>query len=216
VLGAPSPAGQWVHVAATYRSSDGQHNLFINGVLVASHTEDADGITSLAGKTLRQTSLPLFFGQSYYAKAKGGMDEVRIWNKACTQNEIRGRMFCRLTGSEANLVAYWNFDGGTAEDLTGNGHNGEFRGMVNSYPTIVLLQGEDVIHAGRCEASLDIRVSQIELCWNTMTTNWYQLQYKSSLTSNRWTPFMTGLRVPAITFVPTILSQQVNPDDFIA
>jgi hypothetical protein len=37
-----------------------------------------------------------------------------------------------------------------------------------------------------------IRVSQVELCWNTTPTNWYQLQYESSLTTNQWVPLFTN------------------------
>lgn len=36
--------------------------------------------------------------------------------------------------------------------------------------------------------TLDIRVSQVELCWQTTTNTWYQLQYSSALTTNVWTP----------------------------
>jgi hypothetical protein len=35
---------------------------------------------------------------------------------------------------------------------------------------------------------LTIRVSQVELCWDTHTNSWYQLQYRSALTTNQWTP----------------------------
>ena len=36
--------------------------------------------------------------------------------------------------------------------------------------------------------ALDIRVSQVELCWQTASNAWYQLQYRSTLTTNQWTP----------------------------
>jgi hypothetical protein len=38
---------------------------------------------------------------------------------------------------------------------------------------------------------LDIRVSQVELCWQTANNKWYQVQYRSALTTNQWTP-LTG------------------------
>jgi len=38
---------------------------------------------------------------------------------------------------------------------------------------------------------LDIRVSQVELCWETASNTWYQVQYRSTLTTNQWTP-LTG------------------------
>lgn len=35
---------------------------------------------------------------------------------------------------------------------------------------------------------LSVRVSQVELCWETLANHWYQLQYQSTLTTNLWTP----------------------------
>jgi hypothetical protein len=40
--------------------------------------------------------------------------------------------------------------------------------------------------------SLSIRVSQVELCWDTDANTWYQLQFRSSLTTNQWVPFFTN------------------------
>jgi hypothetical protein len=98
LAGAPAPAGQWLHVVATYQSSDGLHQIFTNGVLAESSTTDADKVTSLAGKALRQTSQPLYFGKlghfSVFNFARGDMDEVRIWNKARTQAEIAATLSC--------------------------------------------------------------------------------------------------------------------------
>jgi hypothetical protein len=39
-------------------------------------------------------------------------------------------------------------------------------------------------------AQLAIRTSQVELCWETDTNKWYQLQYRSGLTTNNWVPLM--------------------------
>jgi large repetitive protein len=39
---------------------------------------------------------------------------------------------------------------------------------------------------------LTIRVSQVELCWETFIGVAYQLQYSSVLTTNRWVPFSTN------------------------
>jgi hypothetical protein len=39
---------------------------------------------------------------------------------------------------------------------------------------------------------LSIRTSEVELCWDTATNKWYQLQYRSSLTTNQWTSLTTG------------------------
>ena len=39
---------------------------------------------------------------------------------------------------------------------------------------------------------LRIRVSQVELCWDTVTNAAYQLQYRSTLTTNVWVAFSTA------------------------
>ena len=57
----------------------------------------------------------------------GNIDEVRIWNTARTQNEIRANMHRQLTGNEANLAGYYKMDMGTGTtlfDATANGNNG--------------------------------------------------------------------------------------------
>ena len=40
---------------------------------------------------------------------------------------------------------------------------------------------------------LSIRVSQVELCWETAINSWYQLQYRSTLTTNQWLPLTLWL-----------------------
>ena len=45
-----------------------------------------------------------------------------------TEAEIQASMDSTLTGNEDGLVGYWNFDDGTAKDLTANGNDGEFKG----------------------------------------------------------------------------------------
>ncbi len=57
----------------------------------------------------------------------GTIDEVRIWNYARSQTEIRRDMCRRLTGNEPGLVGYWRFDecsGNIAFDASGNGNHG--------------------------------------------------------------------------------------------
>jgi len=40
---------------------------------------------------------------------------------------------------------------------------------------------------------LSIRVSQVELCWNSLSNFTYQLEYSSSLTTNSWVPLGSPL-----------------------
>jgi PKD repeat protein len=62
----------------------------------------------------------------------GQIDEVRIWDRPLTQEEIQANMNRRLVGDEEGLLAYWNFDelmeGGQVPDLSGHGNHGVLMG----------------------------------------------------------------------------------------
>lgn len=41
-------------------------------------------------------------------------------------------------------------------------------------------------------SALEVRCSQVELCWPTATNRFYQLLYSSALTTNQWVPLFTN------------------------
>ncbi|HRE52382.1 MAG TPA: T9SS type A sorting domain-containing protein [Flavitalea sp.] len=116
--------GAWAHVAATY---DGAViNLYVNGILESSKAATAP---------VNINTLPLTFGAQITGTEypfEGELDEIRIWNIARTQEEIRSDMNRRLTGNEPGLVGYWRFNetqGPTVYDQTTNQHNGVMTNM---------------------------------------------------------------------------------------
>jgi len=140
-ISAPVAENTWVHVAGTFSTSDRMMRLYTNGVLASMHGP-------ISG-TLRPSSLPLRIGRNEDPSRhtwKGQLDELRIWNRARSGDEIAQRMFCRLRGNEEGLAAYWNFDGGTPMDLTGRGNHGTLEGSAK----VMELAGNDVVHAGPC------------------------------------------------------------------
>jgi len=95
--------GVWTHVAVTRRASDGLAKIYINGV---------EEVSGNMVTTPSATSYPMTIAGSVtmHKKLNGQMDEVRIWNDVRTQAEITANMNTELTGSEANLVAYYKFN----------------------------------------------------------------------------------------------------------
>jgi len=116
---------EWYHLALSYDLSS--ICLYINGIL--------DNSIPASG-SLNISSMNLFFGQkstSAWDKYKGQLDEIRIWNKARSQFEIKTFMHSGLTGSESGLVGYWTFNeasGTTVHDRTSNHNNGSLVGGV--------------------------------------------------------------------------------------
>lgn len=95
--------GQWIHIAATIDSA-GNACLYKNGQLVQT------GTVNLPNSLSRNQS---YIGRSNWANDgyfDGQMADLRIWNKARSQAEIRMSMYERLTGNEAGLAAYWPMD----------------------------------------------------------------------------------------------------------
>ena len=97
-------SNQWYHVAVTYNHNTGVMNLYKDGVLVSTNPS----VTNYT-ETIQQ--IGSFGGANFF---NGNIDEVRFWNVARTQAEINGTRNCALNGSEAGLIAYYNFNQGAA------------------------------------------------------------------------------------------------------
>jgi hypothetical protein len=113
---------KWYHLASTYDGST--ITVFVNGQAIAS--QKASGQLHID-----QSDLYIGKGDSEYLHGEcfhGQLDEIRIWNIARSQEQIQSAMNTTLTGKEDGLVAYWNFDDGTARDLSGHGNDGVLSG----------------------------------------------------------------------------------------
>ena len=113
---------QWHHIAAV--SGKNGMKLYLNGVLVGTH-DYAGSFSAIQNGDLN------YFGRSQWAENTdflGQLDEIRVWKVARTGQQIRDKMFMRLTGNEDGLVGLWSFDAGDAKDLSENGYDGTLFG----------------------------------------------------------------------------------------
>ena len=97
------PIGSWSHIALTYNGT--LYKLYLNGALVMSYTGSI---------SFQNTATNLYFGNGYNGFWNGSMDEVRVWNSERTQAQIQEFMNSELSGSESELLTYFNFNQGTA------------------------------------------------------------------------------------------------------
>ncbi|MEL6559320.1 MAG: LamG-like jellyroll fold domain-containing protein [Bacteroidota bacterium] len=119
----------WTQVVGTYDASTGDMFMYANGVQI--------GSTTYNGGAVRDTGNPMFIGRDNnpnYGKFEGTLDEVRIYNIALSPEDIVEQMCRELTGSEAGLIAYYDFnnvtgdtDGTIIPDVSGNGNDGTLR-----------------------------------------------------------------------------------------
>jgi hypothetical protein len=112
------PSNTWVHIAVT---SDGTtRNHYVDGELVGTFAETAPPAASSA--TLQ------IGGDANWAYSPNGLvNEVRLWNVARTQDEIRSTINVPLRSAQPGLVAVWPMF--VATDALG-AHNGAFSGNI--------------------------------------------------------------------------------------
>ena len=119
-------AGQWYHVAGTF---DGDSvNLYLNGVLQATHLYTGQ-INISSGLDPRIGELANGGGRNF----DGTIDEVRVWNRALSEIEIR-RQMCQKIGTThpkyGNLAGAWHLDEGTGtttDDYSNRGNDATLR-----------------------------------------------------------------------------------------
>ena len=109
---------RWYHLAGTYNGSEAA--VLVNGTKLKSERFSGsmaiDDSDLFIGKGDPKWSSGEFF--------HGAVDEIRIWSLARSPEQIQGTMKGNLTGKEVGLIAYWNFDLGKPNDLSGHGNDG--------------------------------------------------------------------------------------------
>jgi len=96
------PYGEWTHVTGIYNGSSLM--VYINGELSGIRETSFDS---------RANNAPLIVGANHTGMGQfysGQIDEIRIWDRAFTKDEIRQQMTMQLYGNEEHLRAYYRFD----------------------------------------------------------------------------------------------------------
>ncbi len=126
------PTNQWAHVAVTFNANTGTVIFYLNGNVLSTHTSGVstpgpdNGIITIGRQDPAGCQCNNFDGR---------MDELRVWNRALPQCEIKNNMNCELNPSgQTGLAALYRFNQGavntnntaitTAIDASGNGNNG--------------------------------------------------------------------------------------------
>ncbi|HEY4797461.1 MAG TPA: LamG-like jellyroll fold domain-containing protein, partial [Bacteroidia bacterium] len=120
--------GQWYHIA--YVITPSGYIIYANGNQVGSGSFSGTPILYDVNHILAVGTVSANGGEEF----NGNIDELRIWNTARTQTQIRDNMNCSLSGAHAGLVINFTFNEGVANannsgitvlaDSSGNGNDG--------------------------------------------------------------------------------------------
>lgn len=123
------PGGEWVHIAVVLDGTtatlyqDGEN---VGSSELESNIYDVDLTSEFQGYEQPQA---FHVGRSYNNARDfcGNMSEVRVWNRALTQDEIKAKdHFYTVDPASEGLVAYWKMNEGTGttfKDYTTNGND---------------------------------------------------------------------------------------------
>ena len=134
ISGPSISANEWTHVAIVRDASSGI-TMYVNGSSVA--TGGAGSSPANSGKLYIGSR-----GDTYHFD--GMLDEVRIWNDVRTATEISDNYKTPLSGSEANLVAYYKFDD-NLNDSSGNNLHGTGSGDIGTYSESTATAGDPLV-----------------------------------------------------------------------
>lgn len=140
--------GVWYHVAGVYDATldSDRMKIYVNGVFENGNNNVSGSITAFQETFLLKAGR--WSCECGSRSLDGVIDEITVWNRALSADEIRELMSEKLSGSETGLVGYWRFDEGTSDtttDLSPNDNHGHiFRedGIAESAASLTLTDSD--------------------------------------------------------------------------
>lgn len=162
----------WTHMALVKEGTE--YRFYVNGELVL--TEAAPAQINIVG------AYQIGYVDNYFA---GKIDDIRFWNSARTQTQIKDNMNVTLNGDETGLVGYYTFNQGVAEgnnvgvttllDTSNAAINGTLNNMALTGPSsnwvdgyFAQVTGENTVQV---DEQLQLNHSQGGGIWSSDDTN---------------------------------------------
>lgn len=125
---------RWVHVTGIIRGKLDM-DIYLNGVNVGgSYSGSSDLPMSSSNSDV--VKIGRWFSNNQTFHFGGLIDEVRLWNRSLSENEIRILMCKKLNGSEAGLIGNWTFNevtGSATLDQSSNHFDGTLQGVTRQF-----------------------------------------------------------------------------------
>lgn len=104
--GVPLVSFGYKHLACTYNSGTGERKFYIDGKLMDTRTDVTGAINTIGGNVRLGYSYCAIVQHKYF---DGELDEIRIWNRALSSNEVTQNAKMNVTASFSGLVGLWTF-----------------------------------------------------------------------------------------------------------
>ena len=171
------PNQTWTHLSIV--KSGASVSLYINGEL------DATGTLNSTSQTATPSEATISLGNGGFGGyLNGRMDELRFWNSARTESQIRENMMKSLVGNESNLITYYRFNqtgSTTLFDFTSNNRNGTLVDMnpancwisSSAFNTWIGVESNDITSATNWSDGLSLSPNIGLYKWNLANVTTY-------------------------------------------
>lgn len=125
-----SITGRWVNVCVVMIAPF-DIKIYLNGVDIGGFSTGESNLGMKSATPGDVAKIGYFLSNNVVYRGKTIIDEVRLWNRALTAQEVQRDMCRKLTGNEMGLVGYWDFNettGTTAFDKSPTGAHGQLVG----------------------------------------------------------------------------------------
>jgi hypothetical protein len=136
------PRGQWVNVTAVIRGATDM-DLYLNGVNKGGNYEGSSFSPMNSNSPNEIAKIGRWFSNSNTYHFKGQLDELRVWDRALTANEVSTLHTKKINDSNPGLIGYWSFNetsGNNVLDKSSNGFDGTIKGnaerVTSEIPTL--------------------------------------------------------------------------------
>ncbi|MHC5747651.1 MAG: LamG-like jellyroll fold domain-containing protein [Nostoc sp.] len=202
---------EWYHISFSWRSKE-ETNIYINGNKISNNDIFVTGdLTSLSTIGTPEVNLHIGHSQNYGRYFNGSIAEVRIWNVARTEEQIKQNMYRQISKDDlarSNLIGYWKLDeeaGNKAINSVSEQNNDRYRdGLVyggiwektynlleNNHGTYGVVFGAKSIKASQYPAlplpiGLKFNKSSDRVVCGDKENNYQDLNITEGITSEAW------------------------------
>jgi len=181
----PVTAGEWAHIALVQNGAN--VHMYIDGELKNSVSDAAAPTISNPPNAVIGTYM--WYGHGPDPSFLGSIDDVRIYDRALSAEEVQLLMHTRPDADDSSLVAYWDFDDGQGEiatDMSGNGNDGAIvgAGWVDSDAPVGICSIEEIVEKNLTDV-WNTKLNILEQLYETMAQEEALWEYMDTMFKNR-------------------------------
>jgi hypothetical protein len=127
--------GRWINVTVVMNAPF-DIRIYVNGVDIGGNSSGGSSLPMQSANSGDIPKIGYFLSNNIVYRQKSTLDEIRLWNRSLSQQEIRSGLCTKLIGNEPGLIGYWDFNETSGNVVLDKSPN-KFHGQLVGNPTRV-------------------------------------------------------------------------------